>query len=172
MVRTSEHWKWPLNACNISTNLLQIQMVHLIYQIPFLLHGSMGTAPNSSFYCSISQLLTYNSSKESYSSWILPFFSPASFSIMLASSGYCFTCISTSANSFRNISMTVFVTAICCYEWNEVNELMLTGGRIREQGFKGDWQTWKADEIEKINYMLDIRWRDEERVEKLTLGGS
>jgi hypothetical protein len=50
--------------------------------------------------------------------------------------------------------------------------LMLTGGRIREQGFKGDWQTWKADEIEKINYMLDIRWRDEERVEKLTLGGS
>jgi hypothetical protein len=37
--------------------------------------------------------------------------------------------------------MTVFVTAICCYEWNEVNELMLTGGRIREQGFKGDWQT-------------------------------
>jgi hypothetical protein len=38
--------------------------------------------------------------------------------------------------------MTIFVTAICCYEWNEVDELMLTGGgRLREQGFKGDWQT-------------------------------
>jgi len=128
LARTSEHWEWALNTCNISTNLLQLQMDHLIYRIPLLLRVSVGTAPNSSFYYFISQLSTYNSSKESYSSWIPPFYSPTSFSIMLASSGYCFTYISASANTFRNISMTVFVTTICCYEWNEVAELMLTGG--------------------------------------------